>query len=260
MIVTLQTERIRTIEQIAAFVAANEPVQFQPLDRDGACAFVARTLTRLGSRAPDKPSKALVKRLLAKTTGYFRAQLTRLIRQHRETARVVDRRDGNQGRWRERDRGQPAGNAPRQSEPPRLAKHPPTLPRPENGEDDAWIARPEIELLEELAGLRAMRSFHLDDSVATSPVTRYTCPKRFARERQALFRTLPALAAHSSELTGRDAFLTRDLAGLPLLLTRDGDGAVHAFLNSLSASRLPADRRGQRLPVPVHLSLPCLDL
>ncbi len=98
MIVTLQTERIRTIEQVAAFVEANEPVDFQPLDRDGAYAFVARTLTRLGYRALDRPSKALVKRYLAKTTGYSRAQLTRLIRQHRETAKVVDRRDGNQGR------------------------------------------------------------------------------------------------------------------------------------------------------------------
>ena len=98
MIVTLQTERIRTMEQVAAFVEASEPVDFQPLDRDGAYAFVARTLTRLGYRALDRPSKALVKRYLAKTTGYSRAQLTRLIRQHRETAKVVDRRDGNQGR------------------------------------------------------------------------------------------------------------------------------------------------------------------
>ena len=77
---------------------ANAPVEFQPLDREGAYAFVARTLTQLGYRALDKPSKALVKRYLAKATGYSRAQLTRLIRQHRDTARVVDRRDGNQGR------------------------------------------------------------------------------------------------------------------------------------------------------------------
>ena len=98
MIVTLQTERLRTIEQVAAFVEANAPVEFQPQDRAGAYAFVARTLTRLGYRALDKPAKALVKRYLAKTTGYSRAQLTRLIRQHRETAKVADRRDGNQGR------------------------------------------------------------------------------------------------------------------------------------------------------------------
>ena len=95
---TLQSEHIRTIEQVAAFVEASEPVTFQPLDREGAYTFVSKTLVRLAYRGLDKPSKTLVKRYLAKTTGYSRAQLTRLIRQHRETAKVVDRRDGNQGR------------------------------------------------------------------------------------------------------------------------------------------------------------------
>ena len=33
MIVTFQTERIRTIGQVAAFVEANKPVDYQPLDR-----------------------------------------------------------------------------------------------------------------------------------------------------------------------------------------------------------------------------------
>ncbi len=89
----------------------------------------------------------------------------------------------------------------------------------------------EIELLEELAGLREARAFYLDDAVTTSPVARYTCPDRFARERDALFRRLPAVVAHASELAEPDAFLTRRYCGLPLLLTRDGDGAVRAFLN-----------------------------
>ena len=95
---TLQTERIRTIEQIAAFLEANEPVDFVPADRASTYDFVARTLARLGYPGLDKRSKALVKRYLAKTTGYPRAQLTRLIRQHRETTKVVDHRTGNQGR------------------------------------------------------------------------------------------------------------------------------------------------------------------
>ena len=89
----------------------------------------------------------------------------------------------------------------------------------------------EIELLEELAGLREARAFYLDDAVATSPVARYTCPERFSREREALFRALPVVVAHSSELAETDSFLTRDLAGLPLLLTRDSVGEVRAFLN-----------------------------
>ncbi len=114
----------------------------------------------------------------------------------------------------------------------------------------------ELELLEELAGLRAARSFYLDDEVATSPVERYTCPERFARERQALFGALPALTAHGSELAGPDTFLTRDLAGLPLLLTRDGDGAVHAFLNVCRhrGSRLVGEDSGcrRRFTCPYH--------
>ena len=89
----------------------------------------------------------------------------------------------------------------------------------------------EIKLLEELAGLREAGAFHLDDAVTTSPVARYTCPERFSRERQVLFRALPAVVAHRSELAVPDSFLTREFAGLPLLLTRDGTGAVHAFLN-----------------------------
>ena len=90
------------MEQVAAFVEANGPVDFHPTDRTGAHEFVARTLSRLGYCALDRPSKTLVKRFLAKTTGYSRAQLTRLIRQHRKTGRVTDRRDGNQGRPFER--------------------------------------------------------------------------------------------------------------------------------------------------------------
>lgn len=89
----------------------------------------------------------------------------------------------------------------------------------------------EIELLEELVRLREARAFHPDDETATSPVARYTCPERFSRERKVLFRTLPAIVAHASELAEPDSFLTRDLAGLPLLLTRDGEGTAHAFLN-----------------------------
>ena len=89
----------------------------------------------------------------------------------------------------------------------------------------------EIELLEELAGLREAHAFRLDDAVATSPISRYTCSERFSRERQMLFRTLPAIVAHGSELAKPDSFLTLEYAGLPLLLTRDSAGAVHAFLN-----------------------------
>ena len=92
MIVTLQTQRVRTLEQVRAFVEGSESVDFAEGDREGAYALVRRTLVQLGYHRLGKPDKGLVKRYLGKVTGCSRAQLTRLIRQHRETGRIEDRR------------------------------------------------------------------------------------------------------------------------------------------------------------------------
>ena len=44
---TLQTERLRMVEQITGFLDGNGEVDFRPLDRDEAYGFVRRTLVRL---------------------------------------------------------------------------------------------------------------------------------------------------------------------------------------------------------------------
>ena len=62
-------------EQVRAFVEGSEAVDFASGDRAGVYTVVRRTL---------------VKRYLAKVTGLSRAQLTRLIGQHRRTGRVED--------------------------------------------------------------------------------------------------------------------------------------------------------------------------
>ena len=89
----------------------------------------------------------------------------------------------------------------------------------------------ELELIDELLGLKDAGSAFLDETVTASPVARYACPERFEHERQHVFRALPLIAAHASELPRPNAFVRRELAGLPVLFTRDGDNAVHAFLN-----------------------------
>ena len=53
-----------------------------------------RALVRLDYGRLGKSDKGLVRRYLAKVTGLSRAQLTRLIGQHRETGRIEDRRGG----------------------------------------------------------------------------------------------------------------------------------------------------------------------
>ena len=94
MIVTLQTQRVRSLEQVRAFVEGSEAVDFAGGDREGVYTLVRRTLVQLDYHRLGKPDKGLVKRHLAKVTGLSRAQLTRLIGQQRRTGRIEDRRGG----------------------------------------------------------------------------------------------------------------------------------------------------------------------
>ena len=89
---TLRTKRIRTPEQVRAFLGGSEPVDFDLDDRDSAYLFVRRSLERLRYHRLGKPDKGLVRAYLAKVTGLSRAQLTRLIARHRRTGDIRDRR------------------------------------------------------------------------------------------------------------------------------------------------------------------------
>lgn len=89
----------------------------------------------------------------------------------------------------------------------------------------------ELKLIDELLELKAAKSPFLDEKVARNPVIHYLSNDRFDLEQRAIFKRLPHSPAHASELDEPGAFLRRDVNGLPVLLTRDKQGAVHAFLN-----------------------------
>ncbi len=89
----------------------------------------------------------------------------------------------------------------------------------------------QIELLDELLQLQQAQRYFLDPDVHASPNSRYADPQRFQLEMEAAFRDLPQVAAHASELPNPGDFLTRDVSGQPVLLTRDAGGKVHAFVN-----------------------------
>ena len=82
MIVTLQTERLATLDQVRALVEGNEAVDFAGAGRRSTYEFIGRTLGRFGYRTLARSDKGLVRRYLAKVTGLSRAQLTRLGRQY----------------------------------------------------------------------------------------------------------------------------------------------------------------------------------
>ena len=89
----------------------------------------------------------------------------------------------------------------------------------------------EVGLIEELLGLREAKSHYLDDEIEFNSVDQYQSEAIFQRERDQMFACLPAVAAHVSELPNPGDFVKREIAGRSILVTRDAQGAVHAFLN-----------------------------
>lgn len=89
----------------------------------------------------------------------------------------------------------------------------------------------EVALAEELLALKAQGTHFLDETAATSPVSHYLSEDRFALEREKLFMRQPHAVAHVSELPEPGSFMRRELFGQPILLTRDKQGDIRAFLN-----------------------------
>ncbi|RIJ29503.1 aromatic ring-hydroxylating oxygenase subunit alpha [Henriciella algicola] len=114
----------------------------------------------------------------------------------------------------------------------------------------------ELELIDELLALKSKRAHFLDETIARNPVDHYLSEARFQLERKHIFRRLPTIAAHTSELSGAGAFLRREVAGLPVLLTRDKAGRANAFLNVCRhrGTRLVEEESGckHRFSCPYH--------
>ena len=116
---TLQTERLRTMEQLRAFVEGAEAVDCQPKDRAAAYELVRRALVRFDYHRLGRADRGCVRAYIGKVCGFSAAQTTRLIRQQAETGVVVDRRARNSGRpfatvYTPADIRERRGQAPRQ--------------------------------------------------------------------------------------------------------------------------------------------------
>lgn len=68
-------------------------------------------------------------------------------------------------------------------------------------------------------------------SVYRNPVADYTCKTQLAEERRRLFGRLPLVMGLRCDLPEPGDYLSCDFSGTPLLMVRDRDGSVRAFLN-----------------------------
>jgi phenylpropionate dioxygenase-like ring-hydroxylating dioxygenase large terminal subunit len=90
------------------------------------------------------------------------------------------------------------------------------------------------------------RTTDLADALFRNRVDAYSCRERAALERDKLFRAHPLFMGLSTRLAKPGDYLTEDLAGMPVLMTRDAGGQVNAFANVCRHRGAPvADGCGQ---------------
>ncbi len=92
MIVNLDTRRLKTLDDIRAFLAGSLQFDLSITDRTAAYRWIEDTLRRLRYATLGKADKGTVRAFLEKVTGLSRAQVTRLIGQFLESGKIRDRR------------------------------------------------------------------------------------------------------------------------------------------------------------------------
>ncbi|MDJ0656534.1 MAG: aromatic ring-hydroxylating dioxygenase subunit alpha [Xanthomonadales bacterium] len=94
------------------------------------------------------------------------------------------------------------------------------------------------------------------DALASIPASEFTCPERLAAEK-ALFRRLPLIVGHSSQVAEPGDYMVHEDLGTSYLIVRGRDGTLRAFLNYCQhrGTRLVQKASGssaQRFTCPYH--------
>ena len=101
-------------------------------------------------------------------------------------------------------------------------------------EADAAVDRRTLErsLVRRLLNHIEQRTTDMAEGCLEVACETYTSHARHVEERDVLFLDQPLVLCMSGALPGPNTYLAIELCETPLLLTRDGDGKVHALLNS----------------------------
>ena len=89
---TLQTQGLKTLAQVQAFVSSNEAISFTLTDRVAAYGWMADTLKQFHYDRCTRADKGVLRQYLRKVTGFSRAQVARCIKQFSDDGAIKDRR------------------------------------------------------------------------------------------------------------------------------------------------------------------------
>ena len=92
MILTIKHPHLRTVKEVRAFLDGTTPFEFTPQSREDTYRWIGKALGQLRYKTLGKADRGTVKAFLEKVSGLSRAQVTRLISQHRKHGRIRDRR------------------------------------------------------------------------------------------------------------------------------------------------------------------------
>lgn len=113
-----------------------------------------------------------------------------------------------------------------------------------------------VTMARDSVAFEASGTNQLMDGISTMPVSNYFDPARWQREVDLVFKRLPLLLATTAELREPHSYKAIEVVGMPVLLTRGGDGAVRAFVNMCShrGSMLvdPGSGVARRFTCPYH--------
>ncbi|QFU75131.1 aromatic ring-hydroxylating dioxygenase subunit alpha [Halioglobus maricola] len=110
-----------------------------------------------------------------------------------------------------------------------------------------------------LLELVANNTTTMADAVMSLDVQEYIDPERFDLERQALFRNYPQFVGPSCTLPNPGDYFAFDDTGIPILVVRNGEGLLKAFVNSCSHRGAPINecasgqaKKGRMFSCPYH--------
>ena len=130
------------------------------------------------------------------------------------------------------------------------------------------FADPEVRAADQAQLLRRVAAHVVDGTTDLSEhelivdASQFLDPQRWEAEKELFFRRTPQLAAYSAELPSPNTYTTKDIAGIPVVITRDAAGELHAFRNVCShrASNIATGcGEARRLACPYHNWVYALD-